>query len=532
MNSSSSKSKHSRNRTVAVNLPTAPKKPGKYDQGETIRIISSNLIRNIRIRRDPVETGKVQSAEYNRICSASCDKFTEANKALRETPSRIKEPVSFAAAREMKQKMMTMDASRPKRTPTKMELDAKTQAQIVMEKAKALKMEQEDEVKKLNRVITDVKCQAVRDYQMQEKKQIRAELSEEDARLDRMMETNRVKFLETEAKIEKLRKEKTVKHKQQILRDVQERLEVRQVQRMTQEIDRQHIQKQQEKIQQDQVEALKKKRKEQQRQQAEIMQHKVETEQRQAKKLEEDAVTALRITAFKQYRGDREAKVAADRRQSRLVREMATNRVGVMQQRANANRETQHQRFLRKLQENDDREWKKQQRELARGKVDAELRVRAARIEQIHCKGLIQSAEAGRQKAEFDKILKMQQDAVVRHEQAEERRRKEALQTAEVLQQQMKERKAMTMARFRESMDHAKELAEAEQQRLADLSECREKKLQELSVAGLPNRYWAEAKLKTKKVTAPPKPVCRFPPKPSKVGLPPFHDSDFYESRN
>lgn len=104
-------------------------------------------------------------------------------------------------------------------------------------------MEQEDEIKQLNQVgrkcrcvddqplkninipvhnnkpvfvwssqlILGAQCQANRDYQIQEKKQIRMELTEEERRLDNMMEVERRKALETLDKIEELRRQQRIK---------------------------------------------------------------------------------------------------------------------------------------------------------------------------------------------------------------------------------------------------------------------------------------------------------------------------------
>ena len=54
-------------------------------------------------------------------------------------------------------------------------------------------------------------CQATRDVQIQEKKQIQAELLEEEKRLDVMMEVERRKALETEEEIDELRKNQMIR---------------------------------------------------------------------------------------------------------------------------------------------------------------------------------------------------------------------------------------------------------------------------------------------------------------------------------
>ena len=55
--------------------------------------------------------------------------------------------------------------------------------------------EQDDEIKKLNEVILNAKCHAIRDTQLKEKEEIVKAMREEDERLDLMMEVDRVKAL-------------------------------------------------------------------------------------------------------------------------------------------------------------------------------------------------------------------------------------------------------------------------------------------------------------------------------------------------
>lgn len=55
--------------------------------------------------------------------------------------------------------------------------------------------EQDDEIKKLNEVILNAKCHAIRDTQLKEKAEIEKAMREEEERLDLMMEVDRVKAL-------------------------------------------------------------------------------------------------------------------------------------------------------------------------------------------------------------------------------------------------------------------------------------------------------------------------------------------------
>lgn len=60
-------------------------------------------------------------------------------------------------------------------------------------------------------LILDAQCQATRDAQIQEKKQIQEELADEEKRLDAMMEAECHKALETERQIDELRKQQRIR---------------------------------------------------------------------------------------------------------------------------------------------------------------------------------------------------------------------------------------------------------------------------------------------------------------------------------
>lgn len=52
------------------------------------------------------------------------------------------------------------------------------------------------------------------------------------------------------------------------------------------------------------------------------------------------------------------------------------------------------------------REWRRKEKELAAKKVQEEEMLRAARVEQVRCKEHFLSVEAGREKAEFERVLR------------------------------------------------------------------------------------------------------------------------------
>lgn len=137
----------------------------------------------------------------------------------------------------MKRRILEADLNRgEKKVLTEQELEAQERAQAQVERAGALRMEQEEEIRMLNKVgrlkgfcffvwkhlflnalllspqlILDAQCQATRDAQIREKQQIEAELAEEGKRLDSMMEVERHMALEAEKEIDDLRKQQRIR---------------------------------------------------------------------------------------------------------------------------------------------------------------------------------------------------------------------------------------------------------------------------------------------------------------------------------
>lgn len=60
--------------------------------------------------------------------------------------------------------------------------EAKEKSQYLLQKAHEQMEEQEDEIKKLNELILNAKCHAIRDNQLIEKMEIKKEILEEDKR--------------------------------------------------------------------------------------------------------------------------------------------------------------------------------------------------------------------------------------------------------------------------------------------------------------------------------------------------------------
>lgn len=173
-------------------------------------------------------------------------------------------PFTQKAASVIKNQLIEADQHRKgNQALTELELEAQEHAQSLVERAAEMRLEQEEEIQKLNKVvkvedsvlqnrkkrhklyitrpwgnkqalslqvycswmvfthltgitvfvclsrqlILDVKCKAALDAQIEEKKQIHKEFAEEEMRLDTIMEVERRRALDTEEQIRELRRQ-------------------------------------------------------------------------------------------------------------------------------------------------------------------------------------------------------------------------------------------------------------------------------------------------------------------------------------
>ncbi|XP_050921310.1 cilia- and flagella-associated protein 45 [Lates calcarifer] len=487
-------------RNRGKSAPIAKGKSQKNEEGETIQIITKDLIRNLRVPlEDPSGESIILPAdEFKRITSASRVLTKEEREAVKEAYQKKKEE-ELRVAEEKKRQIYEADLSRKENHAlTELELEARDRAQRLVERANALRMEQEDEIKKLNQLILGAQCQATRDAQIQEKKQILAQLSEEEKRLDAMMEVERRKALRTEEEIDELRKQQRINGMQQIYDQIRRRQEERQLQEEVRQLEGQQVRENQERMNLEDLKALEKKREEQLRLHGEVMRINAETMQAKERRSEEEKLADMRHMEYIRKKLEREAEYEAEQRRIKKERELEIARLRARQEKAKDYKAEQDELRARRNREAADREWRRKEKELAEKKVQEEAMLRAARLEQVRCKEHFLSIEAGREKAEFERVLKVQQEAIVRQKEVEEKQREKAQRNLEAIRHQVKERELSAIAKRREIFKEVDRLMEETRQRRMRLDEIKDKKLKELRDTGLSEKYCSEVERKAR----------------------------------
>jgi len=165
---------------------------GKKNSKETVQVITKDLIRNLVVpNEDPSGQSIVLPPDqFYRILHASRVQ-TKEEKQMEIERFKMDKEAALEAAADRKNQMKQLDLARRKNQAlTDLELEAKEKSEHLLERAKQMRLEQEDEIKHLNEMILNAKCHAIRDAQILEKGQISKELVDEEKRLDTMMEVH------------------------------------------------------------------------------------------------------------------------------------------------------------------------------------------------------------------------------------------------------------------------------------------------------------------------------------------------------
>ncbi|KAK2894850.1 hypothetical protein Q8A67_012079 [Cirrhinus molitorella] len=488
-----------RSRKLSYSAP-APREP----KSETVRIITKDLIRDLRIpNEDPSGQSVIlSSGEFQRIMEESYVPSQEEKAAVLEAQRQAREE-AMDAAEERKAQIRQADLSRQKnQNLSELEAEARDRAQYLLERANALRMEQEDEVKKLNELIQEVQCHAVRDAQIQEKKLDRTEWLEEEKRLDAMMEVERRRALETQEQIEELKKQQRINGKLCILDQIQMRLEEKMLQDELKEQEGQQLLENMEKMQMEELKTIERKKEEQKDLLKEIQKINEENLLAKEQKKEEERLADLRAVEYTRKKLEREAEYEAEQIQMKKDKEKEVARLRALQERDRDHKAEQDEIRARRNQEAAEREWRRKEKEQTLRKLEAEEKLKASRLEQVTHKEHLLSIEAGRERAEFERVVRAQQELIEKEREKEDQHNRKIQRHAEAVRHQVREREMQAVTQRRELFREGERLEEEARIRRARLDEIKEKKLRELKAAGLSDKYYKEVERKVHAIPA------------------------------
>uniref|UniRef100_A0A8C5LNR0 Cilia- and flagella-associated protein 45 n=1 Tax=Leptobrachium leishanense TaxID=445787 RepID=A0A8C5LNR0_9ANUR len=472
-------------RRKTVSAPLMGHKP------ETIRIITSDLIRDLIIpTEDP--SGKsliIGSNEFYRIKSAAQVRTKEEREMEMQTLKQEKE-AAIEAVNERKNFMKQREMLRKKNAKlSDLEEEAQERAQYLLQKANTMRLEQEDEVKKLNEVILNAKCHAIRDAQLLEKTLITKELEEEEERLDQLMEVQRQKAIKMQEEIEEKRKHERIRGKQRIIQQMEENAEFRILDEEQRAVEAQQMLQYLEKLQMEDYKELEKKRQEQLEIQKEIKRINAENEKKKMEKKEQEGLIDLRVLEYTKQKIAREAEYEAEQERLKKEKEMEVARLRALQERARDYKAEQDELRAKRNQEAMERSWRQKEKERALMEAETNSMLQRSRLEQVSQKEHFLAVQAERDRAEFERVLRVQQEQIQKERKELDEKTLELKKHAAELRRQVRENEQKQLMTRIDYFEGAKRLQEEARQRRARLDDLKKKKLEELKMAGLPDKY-------------------------------------------
>merc|ERR1711937_173649 len=437
---------------------------------ETVQVITKDLIRNVVVPSDGYHKALLLSRQqFDQIKTKS--KVKSHAEAKSEIDSARKEQINeINAAAQRKQKFQEQDFYRKKNHElNELEIEAKELNEHLSEKAKAKRLEQEDEIKHLNELILNAKCHAIRDKQILEKEQIKKDMDEEEKRLDVIREVQRLNAIKEAEKVESCKAAQRMEGARCIMDQIKSNTVARILEEEKKKAESAALHRYIEKLQTEDLGDLQKKHEQQQAIQEEIEILNQQKELQKKKRMEEDK--------------KKEIKVLKEEKQMRLLR-----------QRENQMGQEDEQDALRakQAQEATEREWRRKEREAQLRKEEEDLRMKEGRQLQIKQKEHFQAVQAERERQVFNRIVQQQLKEAQREKEHDKCRHRANLQHAQDIRAQIRNREQERIEKRRTFFEEAEKKMADELEHRNKLKQVKVRKLEELRRAGVPEKYAAE----------------------------------------
>ncbi|XP_042325594.1 cilia- and flagella-associated protein 45 [Sceloporus undulatus] len=445
----------------------------------------------------------ISPKDFERIKNAS-HVLTKEERESQEAAVKAEREAILAAVNERKKSMKLKEILRKKNEKLNdLEEEAKERAQYLLERAANLRMEQEDEIKSLSEIILEAKCHAIRDAQILEKKQIEKEMNEEQMRLDRMMEVERQKASKMQHELEQKRKEELYRGRSHIIEQIENNRELRAMKAEQRDQEAQEMLEYLERLQFEDEREMERRRLEQLRIQAEIKHINDENQKCKEEKLEQERMADMRVLEYQRKKMAREAEFEAEQEKIRREKEMETARLRALQEKAQDHQAEQDALRAKRNQEAAEREWRRKEKDAAQKKAQTEAMLKQSRLEQVAQKEHSLAVQVQRDRAEFERIVRIQREQIEKERKEHERRVALQQTHADEIRRQVREHQQQQIQERIAIFEEGKRMKEEARRRSERINEIKRKKLDELRAAGLPEKYCAQVERKAFTQSAP-----------------------------
>ncbi|XP_014291245.1 cilia- and flagella-associated protein 45 isoform X2 [Halyomorpha halys] len=496
-----------KNGNVKLNVPPPddllPKNGEFMRNGKRyVRVVTRDYVRDIIIPE------KGDTARNLILCKSELDKLeavqeTEGIDKCEELKKQREQYELEAAAsdkrkRELKKHFVIYREMGP--VLNKLEYVAKLKANLLLQKAKAVRQEDHDDIKLCNKLLLGTKCQAIRDAQIMERKQIKEELEQEERRLEEMMEQERLKKLAKEKEEFLFRQKKREDYINSLDEQVKRNLLEREMEAEKQLEEAMILN---EAVMQSRIDYLK--QEEEKKMKKEKIRKEINKMNEQVLNLldeekEKAKLADLKIQELMKKKAEEEQKREDELLREKREREKELAKMRKAQQLHSDDIEKREADRAKRIQEQYEEQWRKKERKEYEDKVKANEKLKEDRRLQVEEKQRAQARERERELEEVARLQMMEEEMRQKEkEQQEEKRRAKEEYKAQLLKQmneREKERIASRRVIFADGVVEEMDL-KLNQQSLKDNMK---RKVAEIRTHKIPEKYIkdVEKKLRTK----------------------------------
>ncbi|XP_029043140.2 cilia- and flagella-associated protein 45-like [Osmia bicornis bicornis] len=435
---------------------------------------------------------KEEYNQYKELCPMTKEEKEKVLKMQEEERQRL-----LKESMERKEEFRRLDRERPRVKDPKLieiEEEARKRTNYLLERAENLKLEQEEEIQKCNRIILETKCRAIRDAQVAEKKLIEQELGEEEKRLNDMMENERRWAIKEEFRKEQEEIAKKEKFANSLMDQIKDNEDYRILEFERKQEESRLINLSNIAWQQEEIAKLRNKETENTRIRRELAEVNEQLKHLKEMEVQENKIIDLRIQEYQQYKEERDAHLAEERRLEKLRKDQAKAKVASQTMQAKDFQERIDELNAARIQEEVEREWRQKEKEEALRRAEVQKALKEEREKQINNKRIMQAIELERERREFEKIVHVQKEAFCREQKEIEKKQRQALiHRSEILKQVNEKEKGRIEAR-QKMFEEGLAIRTKTEMRKKKLREAMERKCDEMRINKMPEMYINEVK--------------------------------------
>eukprot|EP01147_Barroeca_monosierra_P006929 gene6929-9560_t len=466
---------------------------GHSAQPEVCKIVTKDGVRTLRVPRREQESATLilTRNEFERIKQNA--RICTKEDLERERRQRQEERERQAqACEERKARMARLEAQRTQREPmSDLDIQAKERNEHLLAQARLQMEEEEDEIKHLNEMILQAKIYAIRDAQLAEKQAIEKEITDEQHRLDEMMEIERLRSIKEQEEQELAVRKMRERGAEQIRQQLSEREQQKMIEEELKDQETQALLKQMKRMQEEDLEEARRKREENQKKIEEIARVNEEAKIIQEERLRAEHEEELRMAEYLKEREQREAELEREREEEKRRRDREFAALLAKQEQAMDKVAEKQALEARRQQEAVERARRKKEKEEAEAKQKTMEEIQRTREQQIKAKERFMLMQAQQDRAEFERIVQNQEHELTCEKKKEFEEKRKKCEYAEMVRKQIEEQENQRRKEREEFFTEGKMLHEEAEARRRRLNEIKQRKLQELKSLGIEPKYIA-----------------------------------------